>query len=312
VLVALQAVVAVATVQGVIAGAAPDSVVAFTALNIVGTSAAVEHVIARLAVDGVVAVARVDGVVGGVARQRVIARRGGEHLGLDGGHVPHRAVGELEVLHHVARCTVGVEVALHRQAVVGAIDANDQVVTGAGERHAGGGDARAQQDGVGVGANCFAVVVVDGVLARAFGEDVGVGTRATAQVVVAAAAVDDIVAVFSIDVVVTALAEQDVIAIAAVEVIHSSRPHHQIRPRGAGEVVFGGGGDADCPAAQFFAECAQVGGSVELGDEEVGGVPIQVLQTSFASSAQKLDQINDPVSWARCNGLLECSFKWQI
>ena len=73
--------------------------------------------------------------------------------------------------------------------------------------------------------------------------------------------------------------------------------------------MFGGSGEADCPAAQFFAECAQVGGGVELGDEEVGGVPIQVLQTSFASSAQKLDQINDPVSWARCDGLLECIFQ---
>ena len=241
-LVALQAVVAVATVQGVIAGAALDGIVAFTALDVVGTGAAVEHVIARLAVDGVVAVARVDAVRRGVARQRVVARRGGEHLGLDGGHVPHRAVGELEVLHHVARCAVGVEVTLHTQAVIAAVQADDQVITGTGECHAGGGDACAQQDGVGIGPDRFAVVVVDGVLAGALAKDVGVSTRSTAQVVVAADAVDYIAAVFSIDGVVTALAQQDVIAIAAVEIIHPCSPHQQIRPRGAGQVVFVGGG----------------------------------------------------------------------
>ena len=163
--IALQAVVAVAAVKGVIAGAALDSVVAFTTLDVVGTSAAVEHVIACLAIDGVVAVARVDGVRRGVARQGVVARRGGEHLGLDSRHIPHRTVGKLEVLHHIARCAVGVEVTLHAQTVIAAVQPDDQVVVLAGECHTGGGDACTQQDGVGIGANRFSVVVIDGVLA---------------------------------------------------------------------------------------------------------------------------------------------------
>ena len=163
--IALQAVVAVAAVEIVIAGAALDGVVAFSALEVVGTGAAIKHIIARLAIDQVVAVARSDAVVGGVAGQRVVARCGGEHLALDGGHIPHRAVGELEVLHHVTRGTVGVEVALHAQAVIAAVQADDQIVGLTGKRHTSGRDACTQQNGVGIGANRLAVVVVDGVLA---------------------------------------------------------------------------------------------------------------------------------------------------
>ena len=136
----MQAVVAVAAVQGVIAGPALNGVVAVTALNVVVACAPVEHVITGIAVDDVVAVARVDGVRRGIAIQGVVARRGGEHLGLDGGHIPHRAIGELEVLHHIARCAVGVEVALHAQAVIAAVQADDQVLGLAGEGHARCGD----------------------------------------------------------------------------------------------------------------------------------------------------------------------------
>ena len=146
-------------------------------------------------------------------------------------------------------------------------------------------------------------------MARTLAEDVGVGARATVQVVVARAAVDDIVAVFGMDVVVAALAQQDVIAIAAVEVIHSSRANQQIRPRGAREVVFASASKANGPAAQLFAERAQVGGGVELGDEEFGGVPAEVCEASLASRTHEFDEIDDAVSWAGCNGLLEESFQ---
>ena len=179
-----------------------------------------------MAVDGVVAVARVDGVIGGVAGQRVVARRGGEHLGLDGGNIPHRAIGELEVLHHVTRCTVGVEVALHRQAVVAAVDADDQIVGLAGQCHAGSSNACAQQDGVSIGAHCFAVVVIDGVLARAFAEDVGVSARATAQVVVAATAVQAVVAVAAVQVIVAGTSVYAVVTCVARQVV-VARPAYQ-------------------------------------------------------------------------------------
>ena len=111
--VALQAVVAVTTGNHVIAGAALDGVVAITTLNVVGTSAAVEYVITGIAIDNVIAITAIDRVIGGIAVQGVVTRRGGEHLALDGGHIPQRTVSELEVLHHVARYPVGVEAALH-------------------------------------------------------------------------------------------------------------------------------------------------------------------------------------------------------
>ena len=134
-------------------------------MNGVVTGAAVKYVITGIVVDGVVAVSCIDGVRRGIAIQGVVARRGGEHLGLDRGHVPHRAIGELEVLHHIARGAIGVEVELHAQAVIAAVQADDQVVGLAGKGHARGGDAYTQQDGVGIGAGHFSVVVGDGVLA---------------------------------------------------------------------------------------------------------------------------------------------------
>ncbi|WP_265685586.1 hypothetical protein [Verminephrobacter eiseniae] len=76
--------------------------------------------------------------------------------------------------------------------------------------------------------------------------------------------------------------------------------------------MFGGRSEADCPTAQFFAECAQVGGGVDLGDQEVDGVPAKILQPGFSRSAQKFDQINDSIAWTGCNCLLEGCLKSQI
>ena len=307
-LAALQVIVSITTIEIISTRAALDRIGAVTAQYVVRTCTAVEHVITGVAVDGVVAVAAVDGVVDSVAVQGVIARGGGEHLALDGGHVPHRAIGELEVLHHVARCTVGVEVALYAQGVVGAVEADDQIVGLTGERHASAGDARTQQDGVSVGADRLAVVVIDRVLTRAFAEDVGVGTRTTAEGVVATATVQGVVARVTVQGVVAAFSNEHIVTVTAIQIVSGISAHQQIRPQGAGEVVFGGGGEADCPAAQLFGECAQVGGGIELGDEEVGGVPVQIFQTSFASSAEKFDEIDDAVTRARCNRTLETIF----
>ena len=161
----MQVVVVVAGGKRVIAGAAFEGVVAVIASDIVVAGAAVKYVIACMAIDAIVAIVCVDGVRRGIAIQGVVARRGGEHLGLDGGHVPDRAIGELEVLDHIAGSPVGIEVAQHEQAVIAADQADDQIIAIAGERDVGGCDAYAQENGVGIDANRISIVVVDGVLA---------------------------------------------------------------------------------------------------------------------------------------------------
>ena len=218
-------------------------------MDVVGTSTAVEHVVSGLAVEGVVAVAAAEAVVAGVAGEGVVAGGRDEHFGFDAGHVPGGAIGKLEVLHHVAGCPVGVEVALHAQAVVGAVDADQQVLRLAGQGHAGGQEACAEQNSVGVGADRFTVVVVDRVLACAFAEQVHVGPAAAVEVVVARASVQGVVAGIATQGVAACLADQNIIAIPPIKGIRSSGPHQQIRPRGGGEVVFSGGCDADCPTA---------------------------------------------------------------
>ena len=186
-------------------------------MECVGTCAAIQHIVACIANQAVVAIATAQAVGRGVAVEVVVASSGHQDIGLDGGHVPGRAIGKADVLDHVARGAIGIEVALHRQPVVAADQVDDQVIARARQLQVAAGDPRSQLDRVGVGAHGFTVVVVDRVLARAQAEHIHIGPRAAAEHVVACATVQPVIAGIAVQVVIARAAIQRVVAVAAVE-----------------------------------------------------------------------------------------------
>ena len=104
--------------------------------------------------------------------------------------------------------------------------------------------------------------------------------------------------------VIATFANQYIISIRTLQDIIPRRPHHQIRPRGAGEVVFSGRCDADCPTAEFFAESAYRG-VVELRDHEPHRAPTHAGQPCFANRTDELNEVNDALLGVECNGLPE-------
>ena len=70
-----------------------------------------------------------------------------------------------------------------------------------------------------------------------------------------------------------------------------------------------GGSQPYSPAAQLFAECAQVGSGVELGDQKFGGFPSETLKTAFTKCTYKLHQINDSSLRVLLSYLVKRGFK---
>ena len=90
---------------------------------------------------------------------------------------------------------------MHLETIIRALDADIKAVTRAGEHHISAIDR--ELDGVGIGAKGFAVVVVDGVLARSLAKQVGIGAVVTLQIVIAGAAIQDVTAYITIEGVIT-------------------------------------------------------------------------------------------------------------
>lgn len=88
-----------------------------------GTGSTFKCVVACVAVKVVRTAEATDGVWSVVAVKRVVARFWSQDLGLDKSNVPCGIVFELDVLHAAGGCAIGLEIALHVQAVLAVIEA---------------------------------------------------------------------------------------------------------------------------------------------------------------------------------------------
>ena len=213
-------------------------------------------VIARIALQVVIARTTVEGVVARTTGQVVVAstsgqgfgstctvlryarrRRGRRQPGLHSRVVPGGSIGELEVLHRVGRGAILVEVALHTDLVIGARNADDQIIAASREHHIRREHARVQLDHIGIGAQCIRIVVVDRVLATASTEAVDIGAIAPLQVVVAGATVERVVAGIAVQVVVVLVALKAVRIVATVQRVTAQPSLEQVSTITAAQVV---------------------------------------------------------------------------
>ena len=254
----LEAVVAGAADQPVAAAAAAEHIVAGTAVQRIGTGAAgqavvagateqrvlvvaaLEQVVAVATVEGVAALAAVQGVAAAVAVHLVVAAAGvhgvgvrsaGDRLGTaiasgrqfgQAGRIDEATTGEIDATQVAGDTAVGVEKALHVQAVAAVAHADPQVVVLAAEGQVGRLQTGTEHQGV------AALGVGDEIAAVAAAVAVVVVTVTAEQDVVAGAAVDEVVAVAAEQLVVAAAALQPVVAAKAVEAVGAVRADHPV------------------------------------------------------------------------------------
>jgi len=101
--------------------------------------------------------------------------------------------------------------------IIGPVKGDDQVVPGPRQRHIRGCDPGPEQHLVGVVAQTIAVIIRDGILARALAEPVDVGPCATRQIVVAGPSIEGVVSVIPVQSVVSGGADEVVVAVAPVK-----------------------------------------------------------------------------------------------
>ena len=158
----------------------------------VGAIAADQSIVAKAPIECVVAEETFHDIVAIRALQQDL-------LDIEG--VPKTAVGETELLDVVMAHAqvVGAEVVPDRQAVGGADDIEDQVVTGTAQNDVRLGDAVLEDHPVVVPRQNSGDLIVDDVLAVAAAEDIGVAVVAAVQGVVAGAAVQPVVIIEAVD-----------------------------------------------------------------------------------------------------------------
>ena len=205
-----QAVVARVTIQRVVLGSTAQQVITVLARDTVVTGTAIERVVAGAAVERVVTCQARERIGRGIAGQHIALRRRGRHLGLDRSHVPDDAIGKFDLLDLVAVGSIVVEVAADAQAVGCALDTQQQVIARARQHNIHSCDASAQLNHILLSDR--PVVVVDGVIARALTEEVGVIARVGLQGVVASTTIQRVVARTAREIVIAILAQQAVVA----------------------------------------------------------------------------------------------------
>ena len=189
---------------------------------------------------------------------------------------------------------------MHAQAVVGPIQANDQIVGLAGKGHAGGGDPYTQLDAVGVGADRFAIVVVNGVLARTHPEQVSVGARATTEVVVAHTAIQRVVPGIAGQAVVTRSPIEDVTAGTTVKIVSAVSAVEQVIAVLATQAV---GAVATVQGIGTFAALQVVGAAVAI-QGVVAGIPEErVVAIAATECVGRRVAVQVVVAYGRDHGL---------
>ena len=116
-------------IQVIIAIATTELVVAITTLQVIVAKTAIKRVIATLSIESIVTVTTQHGVVATIAINGVIAGGRCQQQLLDGIDIPDLAIGKLQALHRVGRGGILVEIALHLEAVICALDADIEAVT---------------------------------------------------------------------------------------------------------------------------------------------------------------------------------------
>ena len=185
-----------------------------------------QGIVASVTIQGIAAITAGENIVTGITHQIVIAIGGLLHQLFDSGHIQTLAIGKGKVLYRVGAGAILIEVALHLQAIIRALDADIEAVAGAGEHHIGTIDR--QLDGVGIGTSYIAVVVVDGVLARALTKEVSIRTVIALQRVVTGSAIQGVTAYITVEGIVTRATDQGVITSLTIEGIVAITTHQPV------------------------------------------------------------------------------------